>query len=164
MKIATETKSAKLVESERDSLKAQLADAAAKIQVLNSKLQAATRALDAAEVEKASLQDRIAVLNPLLKVAPSGPVVAPRSYCDYCEAFDKHDTLDCPQNPTARAVISFKPASSGAESERPYCSICESFGHVDSECNDELVSHTSTGIVTDPSPSGVLAACDSAGE
>ncbi|KAF6206094.1 hypothetical protein GE061_017319 [Apolygus lucorum] len=65
--------------------------------------------------------------------------VAPRLFCDICDVFDLHDTEDCPLQasdsppPTPKA---HRIAGSRQLEERPYCEICEVFGHDSSECDD----------------------------
>lgn len=61
----------------------------------------------------------------------------PRLFCDICDCFDLHDTEDCP---TQAQVAEDPPHSThrGSRSEeRPYCDICEMFGHWPSNCNDD---------------------------
>ncbi|XP_048641500.1 CAP-Gly domain-containing linker protein 1 isoform X5 [Marmota marmota marmota] len=61
----------------------------------------------------------------------------PRLFCDICDCFDLHDTEDCP----TQAQMSEDPPHSthhGSRSEeRPYCEICEMFGHWATNCNDD---------------------------
>ncbi|XP_039093890.1 CAP-Gly domain-containing linker protein 1 isoform X4 [Hyaena hyaena] len=61
----------------------------------------------------------------------------PRLFCDICDCFDLHDTEDCP----TQAQVSEDPPHSthhGSRSEeRPYCEICEVFGHWATNCNDD---------------------------
>nr|XP_025123502.1 CAP-Gly domain-containing linker protein 1 isoform X11 [Bubalus bubalis] len=61
----------------------------------------------------------------------------PRLFCDICDCFDLHDTEDCP----TQAQMSEDPPHSthhGSRSEeRPYCDICEMFGHWATNCNDD---------------------------
>ncbi|XP_073079902.1 CAP-Gly domain-containing linker protein 1 isoform X4 [Manis javanica] len=61
----------------------------------------------------------------------------PRLFCDICDCFDLHDTEDCP----TQAQMSDDPPHSthhGSRSEeRPYCEICEMFGHWATNCNDD---------------------------
>ncbi|XP_027709286.1 CAP-Gly domain-containing linker protein 1 isoform X6 [Vombatus ursinus] len=61
----------------------------------------------------------------------------PRLFCDICDCFDLHDTEDCP---TQTQVSEDPPHSThhGSRSEeRPYCEICEMFGHWATNCNDD---------------------------
>uniref|UniRef100_A0A1I8GY55 C2H2-type domain-containing protein n=1 Tax=Macrostomum lignano TaxID=282301 RepID=A0A1I8GY55_9PLAT len=62
----------------------------------------------------------------------------PRLYCDICEEFDQHDTEDCPvqggssESPrpsTRRLADASGGAGSNGGASRPYCHICEIFGH-----------------------------------
>lgn len=67
----------------------------------------------------------------------------PRLFCDICDCFDLHDTEDCP----TQAQMSEDPPHSthhGSRSEeRPYCEICEMFGHWATNCNDDENIYTS---------------------
>nr|XP_040051431.1 CAP-Gly domain-containing linker protein 1 isoform X6 [Gasterosteus aculeatus aculeatus] len=68
---------------------------------------------------------------PLKKKLP------PRLFCDICDCFDLHDTEDCPtqmQMPDSPPHTTYH-GSKGEE--RPYCDICEVFGHPTESCNDD---------------------------
>ncbi|XP_056103332.1 CAP-Gly domain-containing linker protein 1 isoform X3 [Rhinichthys klamathensis goyatoka] len=61
----------------------------------------------------------------------------PRLFCDICDCFDQHDTEDCP---TQDQMLDSPPHTTyhGSPSdERPYCDICEVFGHWTESCNDD---------------------------
>uniref|UniRef100_H2T2V0 CAP-Gly domain containing linker protein 1 n=1 Tax=Takifugu rubripes TaxID=31033 RepID=H2T2V0_TAKRU len=61
----------------------------------------------------------------------------PRLFCDICDCFDLHDTEDCPtqtQTPDSPPHTTYH-GSKGEE--RPYCDICEVFGHWTDSCNDD---------------------------
>ncbi|XP_069475709.1 CAP-Gly domain-containing linker protein 1 isoform X6 [Ambystoma mexicanum] len=61
----------------------------------------------------------------------------PRLFCDICDCFDLHDTEDCPtqtQMPDSPPHTTYHGSKSD---ERPYCDICEVFGHWASNCNDD---------------------------
>ncbi|KAK7173949.1 hypothetical protein R3I93_003700 [Phoxinus phoxinus] len=61
----------------------------------------------------------------------------PRLFCDICDCFDQHDTEDCP---TQDQMLDSPPHTTyhGSPSdERPYCDICEAFGHWTESCNDD---------------------------
>uniref|UniRef100_A0A668AGI3 CAP-Gly domain containing linker protein 1 n=1 Tax=Myripristis murdjan TaxID=586833 RepID=A0A668AGI3_9TELE len=61
----------------------------------------------------------------------------PRLFCDICDCFDLHDTEDCPtqmQMPDSPPHTTYH-GSKGEE--RPYCDICEVFGHWTDSCNDD---------------------------
>ncbi|XP_056457504.1 CAP-Gly domain-containing linker protein 1 isoform X3 [Gadus chalcogrammus] len=63
--------------------------------------------------------------------------VPPRLFCDICDCFDLHDTEDCP---TQEQMPDSPPHSTyhGSKGdERPYCDICEAFGHPTDSCNDD---------------------------
>ncbi|ESN96561.1 hypothetical protein HELRODRAFT_68290, partial [Helobdella robusta] len=76
----------------------------------------------------------------------AGKVTTPttlRFFCDICDVFDLHDTDDCPKQ-CGLTEDDFdaegNPASKyhGDPSlERPYCEICEVFGHTTEECQDD---------------------------
>ncbi|XP_075754783.1 CAP-Gly domain-containing linker protein 1 isoform X5 [Pelodiscus sinensis] len=61
----------------------------------------------------------------------------PRLFCDICDCFDLHETEDCP----TQAQTSDDPPHSthhgSRKEERPYCEICEVFGHWTTSCNDD---------------------------
>ncbi|PAA75162.1 hypothetical protein BOX15_Mlig022873g2 [Macrostomum lignano] len=70
----------------------------------------------------------------------------PRLYCDICEEFDQHDTEDCPvqggssESPrpsTRRLADASGGAGSNGGASRPYCHICEIFGHNTVDCNQD---------------------------
>nr|XP_033810126.1 CAP-Gly domain-containing linker protein 1 isoform X6 [Geotrypetes seraphini] len=61
----------------------------------------------------------------------------PRLFCDICDCFDLHDTEDCP---TQEQLPDSPPHSThhgSRKEDRPYCNICEVFGHWTSNCNDD---------------------------
>uniref|UniRef100_A0A8C9V726 CAP-Gly domain containing linker protein 1 n=1 Tax=Scleropages formosus TaxID=113540 RepID=A0A8C9V726_SCLFO len=61
----------------------------------------------------------------------------PRLFCDICDCFDLHDTEDCPtqtQLPDSPPHTTYHGSRSD---ERPYCDICEMFGHWTDSCNDD---------------------------
>ncbi|TSM28126.1 CAP-Gly domain-containing linker protein 1 [Bagarius yarrelli] len=61
----------------------------------------------------------------------------PRVFCDICDCFDQHDTEDCPtqtQSPNSPPHSTHHGSRGG---ERPYCDICEAFGHWTDSCNDD---------------------------
>ncbi|XP_052447501.1 CAP-Gly domain-containing linker protein 1 isoform X5 [Carassius gibelio] len=67
---------------------------------------------------------------PVLKKKP-----APRLFCDICDCFDLHESEDCPtQQQTPDAPHS---RHGHASLQRPYCDICEAFGHWTDSCNDD---------------------------
>ncbi|XP_062273009.1 CAP-Gly domain-containing linker protein 1 isoform X3 [Scomber scombrus] len=68
---------------------------------------------------------------------PSKKKAPPRLFCDICDCFDLHDTEDCPtqmQMPDSPPHTTYH-GSKGEE--RPYCDICEVFGHWTDSCNDD---------------------------
>lgn len=75
----------------------------------------------------------------------------PRLFCDICDCFDLHDTEDCP----TQAQMSDDPPHSthhGSRSEeRPYCEICEMFGHWATNCNDDETFWLSFNLRARPS-------------
>ncbi|XP_056137767.1 CAP-Gly domain-containing linker protein 1 isoform X2 [Lampris incognitus] len=61
----------------------------------------------------------------------------PRLFCDICDCFDLHDTEDCPtqmQMPDSPPHTTYHGSK---DEERPYCDICEVFGHWTDSCNDD---------------------------
>ncbi|XP_043095092.1 CAP-Gly domain-containing linker protein 1 isoform X5 [Puntigrus tetrazona] len=61
----------------------------------------------------------------------------PRLFCDICDCFDLHDTEDCP---TQDQMLDSPPHTAyhgSPNDERPYCDICEVFGHWTESCNDD---------------------------
>ncbi|XP_059192358.1 CAP-Gly domain-containing linker protein 1 isoform X4 [Centropristis striata] len=61
----------------------------------------------------------------------------PRLFCDICDCFDLHDTEDCPtqmQMPDSPPHTTYH---GNKGEERPYCDICEVFGHWTDSCNDD---------------------------
>uniref|UniRef100_A0A3Q0QTW9 CLIP1 zinc knuckle domain-containing protein n=1 Tax=Amphilophus citrinellus TaxID=61819 RepID=A0A3Q0QTW9_AMPCI len=61
----------------------------------------------------------------------------PRLFCDICDCFDLHDTEDCPtqmQMPDSPPHTTYHGTKG---EERPYCDICEVFGHWTDSCNDD---------------------------
>ncbi|XP_016108416.1 CAP-Gly domain-containing linker protein 1-like isoform X4 [Sinocyclocheilus grahami] len=61
----------------------------------------------------------------------------PRLFCDICDCFDLHDTEDCP---TQDQMLDSPPHTTyhgSPNDERPYCDICEAFGHWTESCNDD---------------------------
>ncbi|CAN7985125.1 unnamed protein product [Ixodes pacificus] len=61
---------------------------------------------------------------------------APRLFCDICDRFDVHDTADCPvQCSIEEEMSSHSHHSVARHSSRPYCNVCEVFGHTSAECD-----------------------------
>ncbi|KAK7933081.1 hypothetical protein WMY93_003977 [Mugilogobius chulae] len=61
----------------------------------------------------------------------------PRLFCDICDCFDLHDTEDCPtqaQEPDSPPHTAYH---GSRDDQRPYCDICEVFGHDTEACNDD---------------------------
>uniref|UniRef100_A0A672JU52 CAP-GLY domain containing linker protein 1a n=1 Tax=Salarias fasciatus TaxID=181472 RepID=A0A672JU52_SALFA len=61
----------------------------------------------------------------------------PRLFCDICDCFDLHDTEDCPtqtQEPESPPHTTYH---GNKGEQRPYCDICEMFGHWTDSCNDD---------------------------
>ncbi|XP_059141289.1 CAP-Gly domain-containing linker protein 1-like isoform X2 [Physella acuta] len=67
---------------------------------------------------------------------PSRSRAPPRLFCDICDVFDLHETEDCPKQ-----AMSHSPEPTrhhgDPKSPRPYCEICEAFGHWTDQCDDE---------------------------
>uniref|UniRef100_A0A096LTP8 CAP-Gly domain-containing linker protein 1-like n=1 Tax=Poecilia formosa TaxID=48698 RepID=A0A096LTP8_POEFO len=62
---------------------------------------------------------------------------APRLFCDICDCFDLHDTEDCPTQAQSPDSIPHTTYHGNPSEERPYCDICEVFGHTTESCNDD---------------------------
>jgi CAP-Gly domain-containing linker protein 1 len=60
----------------------------------------------------------------------------PRVYCDICEEFDLHETEDCPAQNTD-VVPSNGQHGHKHVGDRPYCEICEAFGHATEDCQED---------------------------
>ncbi|XP_053225951.1 CAP-Gly domain-containing linker protein 1 isoform X10 [Podarcis raffonei] len=61
----------------------------------------------------------------------------PRLFCDICDCFDLHDTEDCPTQAQALDEPPHSTYHGSRKEERPYCEICEVFGHWATNCNDD---------------------------
>ncbi|XP_073981613.1 cytoplasmic linker protein 190 isoform X2 [Rhodnius prolixus] len=61
----------------------------------------------------------------------------PRLFCDICDIFDAHETEDCPQQGNDDEQMP-PPKSHEHRKQiiRPYCDICEVFGHDTQDCDD----------------------------
>ncbi|RXM92338.1 CAP-Gly domain-containing linker protein 1 [Acipenser ruthenus] len=62
---------------------------------------------------------------------------APRLFCDICDCFDLHDTEDCPTQAQMSETPPHTAYHGSRKDERPYCDICEVFGHLTNSCNDD---------------------------
>ncbi|KAI4889408.1 hypothetical protein NFI96_034092 [Prochilodus magdalenae] len=61
----------------------------------------------------------------------------PRLFCDICDCFDLHDTEDCPTQEQMPESPPHTTYHGSPNDERPYCDICEMFGHWTESCNDD---------------------------
>ncbi|XP_072443534.1 CAP-Gly domain-containing linker protein 1 isoform X10 [Chiloscyllium punctatum] len=61
----------------------------------------------------------------------------PRLFCDICDCFDLHDTEDCPTQAQMSEFPQHTTYHGNRNEERPYCDICEVFGHWTNNCNDD---------------------------
>ncbi|CAJ1068185.1 CAP-Gly domain-containing linker protein 1 isoform X5 [Xyrichtys novacula] len=61
----------------------------------------------------------------------------PRLFCDICDCFDLHDTEDCPTQTQMSDSPPHTTYHGTKGEERPYCDICEVFGHWTDTCNDD---------------------------
>ncbi|XP_029370944.1 CAP-Gly domain-containing linker protein 1 isoform X2 [Echeneis naucrates] len=61
----------------------------------------------------------------------------PRLFCDICDCFDLHDTEDCPTQAQSPDSVPHTTYHGNPADERPYCDICEAFGHATEACNDD---------------------------
>ncbi len=66
-----------------------------------------------------------------------------RLFCDICDAFDLHDTEDCPtqaqvEEEESGHTRSRAPRPGDPQAQpRPYCEACEVFGHWQGDCDDQ---------------------------
>lgn len=68
---------------------------------------------------------------------PARPGLRQRLFCDICDVFDKHDTDDCPTQSSGVLESQGTQYHGTRNEERPYCDICEMFGHWTQDCDDE---------------------------
>lgn len=61
----------------------------------------------------------------------------PRLFCDICDVFDAHDTDDCPQQASSDSPPPSHHGGTRNAPDRPYCNVCEVFGHLAEDCDDE---------------------------
>ncbi|XP_056146498.1 CAP-Gly domain-containing linker protein 1 isoform X2 [Lampris incognitus] len=61
----------------------------------------------------------------------------PRLFCDICDCFDLHDTEDCPTQAQSPDSVPHSTYHGNPADQRPYCDICEAFGHATESCNDD---------------------------
>lgn len=61
----------------------------------------------------------------------------PRMFCDICDCFDLHETEDCPTQTQFDESPEHSTYHGNKDDERPYCDICEVFGHWTDSCNDD---------------------------
>ncbi|XP_047660568.1 CAP-Gly domain-containing linker protein 1-like isoform X2 [Tachysurus fulvidraco] len=101
------------------------------LQRKNEELKVKLKKLALAEFNGNDENDGLGEVKKKKKKAP------PRVFCDICDYFDLHDTEDCPtqmQSPDSPPHSSHHGSRGG---ERPYCDICEAFGHRTDSCNDD---------------------------
>ncbi|XP_048098398.1 CAP-Gly domain-containing linker protein 1 isoform X5 [Alosa alosa] len=72
-----------------------------------------------------------------LAEGPAKKKAPPRLFCDICDCFDMHDTEDCPTQAQMPESPPHTTYHGSREDERPYCDICEVFGHWTEGCNDD---------------------------
>uniref|UniRef100_A0A8C7Z3Z4 CAP-GLY domain containing linker protein 1a n=1 Tax=Oryzias sinensis TaxID=183150 RepID=A0A8C7Z3Z4_9TELE len=68
---------------------------------------------------------------------PEKKKAPPRLFCDICDCFDLHDTEDCPTQMQMPDDPPHTAYHGNKHEERPYCDICEVFGHWTESCNDD---------------------------
>lgn len=61
----------------------------------------------------------------------------PRLFCDICDCFDLHDTEDCPTQAQSPDSVPHSTNRGNPANQRPYCDVCEAFGHDTESCNDD---------------------------
>ncbi|KAM3599497.1 uncharacterized protein V6R79_007008 [Siganus canaliculatus] len=72
-----------------------------------------------------------------LEVVKREKKAPPRLFCDICDCFDLHDTEDCPTQAQSPDSVPHTTYRGNPAAERPYCDICEAFGHATESCNDD---------------------------
>ncbi|XP_063675650.1 CAP-Gly domain-containing linker protein 1-like isoform X31 [Bolinopsis microptera] len=80
-------------------------------------------------------------IDNLSNISSSPPITAPgfipnRVFCDNCDVFDEHDTENCPVGGVSPGGI--RHGGLRGLSGRPYCTVCEMFGHTAAECEDDM--------------------------
>lgn len=73
----------------------------------------------------------------LVGVSKQEKKATPRLFCDICDHFDLHDTEDCPTQAQSPDSVPHTAYHGNPADERPYCDICEAFGHATQSCNDD---------------------------
>ncbi|XP_076586254.1 CAP-Gly domain-containing linker protein 1 isoform X5 [Chaetodon auriga] len=118
-------------ESQIEFLNSVIVDLQRKNEELKDKLEkmaaAALNGNNPSEMDNYDSRDK----EPMKKKPP------PRLFCDICDCFDLHDTEDCPtqmQMPDSPPHTTYH---GNKGEERPYCDICEVFGHWTESCNDD---------------------------
>uniref|UniRef100_A0A3P9MGQ4 CAP-GLY domain containing linker protein 1a n=1 Tax=Oryzias latipes TaxID=8090 RepID=A0A3P9MGQ4_ORYLA len=71
------------------------------------------------------------------EMQPEKKKAPPRLFCDICDCFDLHDTEDCPTQMQMPDTPPHTAYHGNKHEERPYCDICEVFGHWTESCNDD---------------------------
>lgn len=80
--------------------------------------------------------DEVEDLSNLSNSPLSSPQFVPnRMFCDNCDVFDDHDTDHCPMASSPGGV---RHGGHKGLSGRPYCTVCEMFGHTAEECEDDM--------------------------
>jgi CAP-Gly domain-containing linker protein 1 len=68
-------------------------------------------------------------------VRMNGHIRTPRVFCDICDVFDEHETEDCPKQESLDQEVRTHSSYHAIRTERrPYCDVCEMFGHSISDC------------------------------
>ncbi|XP_035436548.2 restin homolog isoform X5 [Spodoptera frugiperda] len=84
-----------------------------------------------------ALEGGTVVSEPVLFNGRKARAVAPRLFCDICDVFDAHDTEDCPKQAGEPDAPPPPTNRRAAPPPRPYCDICEVFGHATENCDEE---------------------------
>ena len=126
---------------------AQLDDALAKVRGLQTKIndleEELVRERSRANELEAALNSPPVMsfenLDNLSNISTSPPPVPSyvpnRVFCDNCDVFDDHETQDCPIGTSPGGVRHGGPRGL---SGRPYCTVCEMFGHTAEQCEDDM--------------------------
>ncbi|CAL8129671.1 unnamed protein product [Orchesella dallaii] len=128
-----------IIESDK-SAKLDIGDPQAHIAFLNSVIAGLQAKIEELQIKVNVLlnggveSDANSYVNRVAAASGSSTLQSLRSYCDICEKFDSHDTEECPtqvsdDNNTHHGALRGE--------SRPYCQVCEIFGHVAGECDDQ---------------------------
>jgi hypothetical protein len=139
------------LQTERDALVIHVQEVTLERDALAKKIGRNNEEIDACYDEIFGYKERLKKLSPLYKDKDkdkAGGVVdgteekdaaaakkKRRLFCHICELFEVHDTLDCPKAGGGGGSKFSTPKTAVAGIARPYCEVCEEFGHATDDCN-----------------------------